>query len=178
MLNRGTQSDEDWYKAFVHESGHVVMAIQHGIRCDGIYYMKKHQKLCNVSYLPPVPHVCLAEHFQFHSAGSAAELLIYRFWDDAAAKSDKVPFRNEGAPDYEATVNQSLAILRTKRFQLDRLISIVNSKYQRVHFDALPETTIQGIDGKLGVLLSKQELEDEVKAFRSELCRAIVTGTN
>jgi hypothetical protein len=152
--------EAQWGRALVHESGHVLMAVQQKIPCDGIYYMKTYRKLCNVAYLPPVSRYS-TEHFLFHSAGSAAELLTYGDNDDEAAKSDRLPFKSVGAPDFEETVNKSCSILTKQSVLLESLISTLKSKCLQIglDFDALPETSIAGVDGKLGVLLSKQELE-------------------
>jgi hypothetical protein len=155
--------EAQWGRALVHESGHALMAVQQKVPCDGVYYNKTYRKLCNVAYLPPVSGYS-TEHFLFHSAGSAAELLIYDDCDDEAAKSDKLPFENDGAPDFQKIVNKSRAILSTQRELLDSLISQLKSKCLQIglDFEALPETQIENIDGILGVLLSKQELEDTV----------------
>ena len=154
----------NWGRALVHECGHAVMSAEQGIRNDGIYYMKSYRKVCNIVYLPPISGYS-TEHFLYNSAGSAAEILTYENYDDDAAKSDKLPFSRAGAPDYQEMVNKSCAILQTQRTQLESLILILKSKCLQIglNFDMLPETSIPNIDGKLGVLLSKQELED---AFR------------
>ena len=152
-----------WGRALVHESGHVVIAVRQGIPCDGIYYMKSYLKLCNVAYLPSIAEYSIG-HFLYHSAGSAAEMLTYEHYDPEAAKSDQRPFKTARAPDYEGMVNKSRAILLTQRVLLETLISTVKSKCLQtgLNFDMLPETSIPNIDGKLAVLLSKQELEDAV----------------
>jgi hypothetical protein len=152
--------ENQWGRALVHECGHALMAIRQKIPCDGIYYMKTYRKLCNVAYLPPVSGYS-TEHFLFHTAGSAAELLTYGDYDDEAAKSDKLPFKSAGAPDFQETVNKSRVILLTQSVLLEGVISRLKSKCLQVglNFEALPETSIPNIEGKLGVLLSKQELE-------------------
>lgn len=104
----------------------------------------------------------------YNSAGSAAEILTYEDCDEEAAKSDKRPFNRAEAPDYREMVNKSRAILQTQRTRLESLISTLKSKCLQIglDFDMLPETSIPNIEGKLGILLSKQELEDAVQSIR------------
>jgi len=91
--------------------------------------------------------------------------LTYTDHDEEAAKSDKLPFENVGAPDFQDTINESCTFLLTKSLQLKSLVLMLKSKCWQIglDFNALPEAIIEGVDGKLGVLLSKQELEDAVQ---------------
>jgi hypothetical protein len=153
-----------WGRALVHESGHALMAVRQLIPCDGIYYMKTCRKVCNVAYLPPVSGYS-PEHFLFHSAGSAAELLTYGNYDSDASKSDRLPFERVGAPTYEETVGKSRSILAMHSAILEGLVSTLKSKCLQISLDlnALPEIHIAGIGDTLGVLLSKQEFEDKTR---------------
>jgi hypothetical protein len=156
--------EREWGRAFVHESGHALMAVLQEISCHGIYYEKGINKFCTLTNLPPASELS-EKHYLFLTASGAAELIIYGDRDQSGADADKTLFSSPGAPSFEETLNQAHTILLTKKRQLKQLISNLKAKCRQVDYDlmALPEMGMDGTDRKFAVLLSKEELEDAVR---------------
>jgi len=146
--------EEQWGRAFVHESGHALMAVLKGIPCHGIYYSKAVQKFCAITDLPPISDYSHS-HYLFLASSSAAERIIYGKEDEERANADRQPFSTEA---YE--------ILLNKKRQLKKLVSILKAKARQADLDmnALLETGMEGSDHKFAVLLPKQELENAVQS--------------
>jgi hypothetical protein len=166
MLNWEVEMEEKWGRAFVHESGHALMAVLQGIACFGVFYDLSTKKFCALISPLPVPSDFSKNHYLFLSAGSAAEKIIYGNPDDEAAKSDRLDFANPGAPQFDETVSEAHAILVEKKRQLKRLVSQLKARMRLADFDVgqLPEVGMDGSDKKFATLLTQQILEDSVRS--------------
>jgi hypothetical protein len=156
--------EEEYGRAFVHESGHALMAVLQEIPCHGICYEKDSSKFCAlIDPLPPPPDLS-KKHYLFLVASSAAEQITYGDQDDDGGKSDKAAFGNPGAPPLKETINEAHAILLGKARQLKRLVSKLKAKVRNANYDlgSLPEVGMDGSNKKYAVLLSRTELEDAV----------------
>jgi hypothetical protein len=162
-LNWEVEMEKRWGRAFVHESGHAIMAILHGIPCHGICceFQNDGVKFCALADLP-IPSLYTKGHYLFLTAGSAAEQIVYGNRDEDAAKSDVRDFANAGAPPLQESIDAAHSILSSKTRQLKRLVSKLKAKMRQANFDVgnLPEVGMNGSVKRYGVLLSKQELED------------------
>lgn len=156
--------EENWGRAFVHESGHALMAVLQNIPCHGIYFQKNTNKFCALTNLPPESEYS-KEHYLFLTASGAAERIIYGNEDEDGAKADRSAFKNPGAPSLEETIDEAEAILQKNKRQLKRLVSMVKAKCRQadLNLNTLPEMNMEGTDKKFAVLLSKDELENAVR---------------
>jgi hypothetical protein len=155
--------EQEWGRAFVHESGHALMAVLKKIPCHGIFYEKQSGKFCALTDMPSSTELS-QEHYLFLTASSAAELLIYGNVDDDGAKSDRSFFANPGAPPLTETAQEAMAIVSNKKRQLKRLVSSLKAKCRRVDYNllALPEKRMDGTNLIYAILLSREELESAV----------------
>src|SRR5271168_5052308 len=112
--------EEVYGRAFVHESGHALMAVLQEIPCHGIYYEKDSSKFCALVEPLPPPSDLSKKHYLFLAASTAAEQITYGDQDDDGGNSDKKDFGNPGAPPLQATINEAQAILLGKARQLKR----------------------------------------------------------
>src|SRR5712671_6633242 len=123
--------EEEWGRAFVHESGHALMAVLQGIPCYGIYYEKDSRKFCAlIEPLPPPAHFS-KKHYLFLAASSAAEQIKYGDQDDDGAKSDRADFESLGAPTFQETLDEARVVLLGKARQLKRLVSKLKAKVRQ-----------------------------------------------
>jgi len=145
MVNWEQKMEQEWGRAFVHESGHALMAVLQGILCDGIYYQK--------------------EDYLFLAAGAAAENLVYGDHDEDAAGADKRDFDQPNSPAFEECLKDALKILSSKRRHLKRLRSMLKTTVRKVDYDLgrLPELGMDGSDQRYLMLLSKEELANAVE---------------
>lgn len=164
MSDWQTVKEQEYGRAFVHESGHALMAVLQSIPCHGIYYEKASGRFCAIADLPPDSELS-NKHYLFLAASSAAELIIYGDEDGDGANSDRKPFANPGAPPFEVTAKEAYAIVLGKKRQLKRLISTLKSKCRQVEYDlaALPEKHMDGTNLAYAVLISREELESAVQ---------------
>jgi hypothetical protein len=163
--NWEVKMEHEWGRAFVHESGHALMAVLQGIPCYGIYYEENSGKFCALIEPLPPPADLSKKHYLFLAASGAAEQITYGNQDDDGGKSDRGDFENPGAPSFQETVNEAQVILRGKVRQLKRLVSKLKAKVRQADYDVgrLPEVGMDGSDKKYAVLLSKEELEDALR---------------
>lgn len=157
--------EKEWGHAFVHESGHALMATLHEIPCYGVYYQRTENsgKFCTL--IPPKPpSERTAKDYLFSAAGSAAEKLIYGIHDEEAARADKTDFGSLDSPSFDEALKDASKILSVKRRHLKRLISMLKAKVRQVDYNLgrLPEMGMGGTDKRYLMLLSKDELESAV----------------
>ncbi len=166
MANWERKMEEEWGPAFVHESGHALMAKIQGISCHGIYYEKGDSggKFCALAP-PKGASERTAGDYLFLAAGSAAEILIYGKYDEGAAKADKIDFGSPGSPTFEQALQEALPIMRAKRRHLKRLVSRLRARVRGTDYDLgrLPEMGMDGSDRRYLMLLSEEELRDAVQ---------------
>lgn len=163
-LSREAETGQKWGRAFVHESGHAVMAVLQEISCSGIYYNLTEDKFCNVPDLPDADAYTRRDYL-YLTAGTAAENLIYGDPGDGANLDKECYFENPAAPSWEKTFNESEQILSASLGQLKsvvaRLHATLNKAKGRIAF--LPQIGMDGTDTKFAVLMDGEELEDIVK---------------
>lgn len=157
--------EKEWERAFVHESGHALMATLQEIPCHGVYYQRSENggKFCTL--IPPKPSDDrTTKDYLFSAAGSAAEKLIYGNHDEQAAGADQSDFDSPDSPSFDEAVEDASQILFTRRRHLKRLISMLKAKVRQVGFDLgrLPDMGMDGSDQRYLMLLSKDELESAV----------------
>jgi hypothetical protein len=148
----------EWERAFVNESGHALMAVLQGIPCEGIYLERISGKFCTLTPLPS-PGELSRKDYLFIAASTAAEIILYKSPKLEGAESDRKYFEISGAPSRDEVVSEALAILLSRRKQLERLVSLLKTKVRESDSDLtrLPTT---GTDNAFAVLLSKKELEE------------------
>jgi len=158
--------EKEWGRAFVHESGHAVMATLQEIPCHGVYYQRSEKggKFCTLIPPKPAPERTQKDYL-FLAAGSAAENLIYKDHDEEAAGADRKDFDLPDSPVFDEVVEHASRILRAKRRHLKRLISMLKARVRQVDYDLdrLPEVGMDGSDQRYLRLLAKEELEEAVR---------------
>ena len=165
MVNWEQKMEQEWGRAFVHESGHALMAVLQGILCQGIYYQRteKGGKFCTL--IPPKqPSERTKEDYLFLAAGAAAEKLVYGDNDENAAGADKRDFDQPDSPAFDECLNEASEILSSKRRHLKRLRSMLKTTVRNVDYDLdrLTELGMDGSDQRYLMLLSKEELGNAV----------------
>jgi len=157
-------SSLDWNRAFVHESGHTIMAILQGIPCYGIFFLSDSKKACTL--IPPLPKQSeySEAHCLFLAAGSAAELVRFGSIDHAGSISDRKLFGESLRTSFERSCDKAAVILASNAERLNRLVSKVTQNYEQADCDfnrlAECEMKIDVIVKKVGVLLSDVELKE------------------
>jgi len=164
-VNWEQKMEQEWGRAFVHESGHALIAVLHKIPCHGIYYQRteKGGKFCTL--IPPKPpSEQKTEDYLFLAAGSAAENLVYGNHDGEAAGADKRDFDPPNSPTFEESFKKASEILYTKRRHLKRLISMLKAAVRKVDYDLgrLTERGMDGSDERYLMLLSQEQLVNAV----------------
>jgi hypothetical protein len=157
--------EKEWGRAFVHESGHALMAVLQGIPCHGIYYELDSNKFCALIEPLPPPSEFVKRHYLFLAASSAAEEIIYGSPDEDGAKSDKTDFQNPGAPSFDETRSEARGILLGNVRKLRRLVSKLKAKARAADYDLvrLPQVGMDGSDKKYAVLISREETMEAVQ---------------
>lgn len=158
--------EQEWGHAFVHESGHALMAILQAIPCHGICYQKDGDsgKFCTL--VPPKSAVGrTTKEYLFLAGGVAAEKLIYNNHDEQTAEADMRDFDSPGAPAFDTTTSKALEILSSRRRHLKRLVSLLKAKARQADFDlaSLPEVGMDGSDKRYRILLGEEEIRDAVQ---------------
>lgn len=165
MVNWEQKMEQEWGRAFVHESGHALMAVLQRILCHGIYYQRteKGGKFCTL--IPPKPpSERTKEDYLFLAAGAAAENLVYGDHDEGAAGADKRDFDQPNSPAFEESFTGASEILCTKKRHLKRLVSMLKATVRKVDYDLgrLTDLGMDGSDQRYLMLLSKEELANAV----------------
>jgi hypothetical protein len=142
-------------RAFVHESGHVIIAVLRDIFFSGVCYVTGEDKYCTLISGPSsLEH---SKYYPFLAAGMAAELVVYGDYDEEAAGADKADFMQPGAPPLQQTVSEVQAILRAHALQIDKLASTLLEKDNRKQ--DFPEVGMDCDVRRFRVLLTKAEAE-------------------
>jgi len=156
-----------WYRAFIHESGHAVMAALQGIRCHGIFMLKGPMKA--TALVPPFSHP-LSEELKllFLAAGSAAEELVLGQPDSAASKADRNLFGINQDAAFDEKVREAVVILSNHRPQIEKLAARLYGMYQKTggdftNFRPQPVKDENGHEVDYWVLLDEEELKEELK---------------
>lgn len=166
MVDWEQRMEEEWGRAFVHESGHALMATLQELPCHGIYYQKSEKagKFCTLVPTKPADERTNKDYL-FLAAGAAAENLIYNSHDEEAAGADKRDFDLPEAPEFDDAFKDASGILLAKKRHIKRLVSMLKAKVRRVDFDLgrLPEIGMDGSQQRYSVMLSTEELEAAVR---------------
>jgi hypothetical protein len=164
MENIDAKMEREWGRAFVHESGHALMAVLQEIPCHGIFYEFHDDKgkFCTLADLP-TPAEYSKGHYLFLTASTAAELVIYGNQDDDAAKSDRASFGNSGAPPLQETIDEAQTIVSARKRHIKNLVAQLKANMRQADYDVgrLPEITKN--DKRYAVLLPKEEVEALVR---------------
>jgi hypothetical protein len=143
--------------AFVHESGHALMAVSQKIFFSGICYCTSDHKYCTLVSEPSFANLS-KDYYLFTAGGMAAELVVYGNYDEGPAKLDKADFTNQGAPPLEETISEAKDVLSGYVLLIQKLASILLEKDK--HKEDFPEVGMDNDDRKFRVLLNKDEVED------------------
>src|SRR5579885_1684112 len=161
LVNWEEKMEQEWGRAFVHESGHALMAELQEIPCHGIYYQRTENagKFCTI--VPPKPpSERTNKDYLFLAAGCAAENLIYGNHDEGAAGADKRDFDQPDSPAFEESLKEASELLYKKRRHLKRLVSMIKATVRKVDYDLgrLTELGMDGSDLRYLMLIGKDEL--------------------
>src|SRR5260370_15977312 len=129
MLGWGTQAEEDWRHALIHESGHAVMAAMQTIHCFGIFLKQKKIKAC--ALIEPLPANLSDKHYLFLAAGCAAERNTYGKADFEGSREDRKLFGNPEGTTFDQKVKEAEATLLTKKPLVENLASRVDEIVRR-----------------------------------------------
>ena len=132
-LRNAIEADEG--RAFVHESGHALMAVLQGIVCHDIYFDKLGGKFCAIAELPSDPGDYIHKDYLFVAASSAAELILIGNRYDEGSQSDHKDFASPGAPTLQASIDEAQTILLRNKRKLKRLVSQIRTKLERLDYD-------------------------------------------
>jgi hypothetical protein len=159
------EMEDEWGRAFVHESGHALMAVIQGIPCWGICLEVGGGggKFCTL--IPPqVLSERASAYYLYLAAGAAAEELIYKD-HDAGSDADKRDFMTANAPNFGDTIEEGKTLLLSRMRHLRRLVSMLKTRTRQADFDLsrVPETRMDGTDKTYRVLLSKDDLESALR---------------
>lgn len=166
-LNWGDKMNEDWSHAYIHESGHAVMAILQTIRCHGIFLLQGTIKAC--ALVDPLPHpLALSnEHRLFLAAGSAAERITFRCACLEGSGDDRRLFGNPPGITFDEKVTEAEAILLNKKPIIERLASRLHEIVKKANGDFSgfrpQQAGMGGVIRDYWVLLCKEELREELK---------------
>ena len=158
--------EEEWGRAFVHESGHALMATLQEIPCHGVFYQRSEKGGRFCTLIPPKPPTEWTKNdYLFLAAGAAAENLIYKNHDEEAAGADRKDFDLPDSPVFDEAVDDASNVLFARRRHLKRLVSMLKAKIRQVDYnlDRLPEVGMNRSDQRYLRLLGKEELEAAVQ---------------
>jgi hypothetical protein len=161
---RRRKMEGDWPRAFIHESGHAIMATMQKIRCHGIFLRQRRIKACNLIDPLPPPSGMSDKHYLYLAAGSAAEQIAIGDQDFLGSRKDREYFGNPPGTTFEEKVREAELILSKKK----RLITTLASKLEEIvkkangDFTYFPTQKVDAGDGieVYWVLLSEDELKE------------------
>ena len=163
--------ESDWHRAFVHESGHAIMAAMQTIPSYGIFLQKPKGKACNpIDPLPPPSD--LSDKLRLYlAAGNAAERIIFVEPDLAGSGQDRKLFGNPQGVTFDEKVKEAEAILLNKRPIIERLASRLHELVKKADYDfsrfrSRPVNS-GGVIEDYWVLLCEKELKEELKDVSS-----------
>jgi hypothetical protein len=153
---------EELKRVAVHESGHALLAIIHGIFCHGLFFAYEpgesfagHEgRFCTLFHNSPP----WSEGDYLHSAaGAGAETSYFGDYDRLASRDDRQIFRTPGAPDWEATVDKAKEVLSTYADAFNRLVHAFIEAAQG-STSGWADKGMDGVDTRFKEVLSGQEI--------------------
>lgn len=160
--------EEDWFRAFIHESGHAIMAVMQTIRCHGIFLQQPKIKACSLIDPLPPPSGLSNKHFLYLAAGSAAELVVLGDQDSEGSQEDRRLFGTPLSITFEEKIKEAEAILLNKKLLIKTLASKLDDMVKKADGD-FRCFRVQKVDAGYGihanywVLLCEEELKEELK---------------
>lgn len=159
--------EADWFRAFVHESGHAAMAHIQAIPCHGIFLQQPKIKACTLIEPLPPPSGLSNMHHLFLAAGSAAEQIVLGDYDFEASQEDRRLSGNPQSKAFEEKVKEAEAILLDKRLLITTLAQKLGNMVKKASGD-FTSFRVQKVDAGDGiteywVLLREEELKKELK---------------
>jgi hypothetical protein len=146
--------------AFVHESGHAIMAVLRGLFLSGVCFCTSDQKYCTLTGMPSAK--LSKDDYLYSAAGMAAELVVYGNYDDGPAKLDKADFKNHDAPPLEDTINEARNLLSAYDNQIRKLAANLLEKDQQK--EKLPEVGMDNDPRKFRVLLTRDDVDEAIRS--------------
>jgi hypothetical protein len=163
---------DDWFRAFVHEGGHVIMADIYTIRCHGIFLKRPKIKACNlVDPLPPA--LDLSNELRLYlAAGSAAEQITFGKAELAGSQEDQKSFGNPPNITFEEKVKEAETIILRKKVlietlasRLEKLVKDANGNFSNFREQ---KAGMNGVIDVYWVLLNETELKDAIQGVQSD----------
>jgi hypothetical protein len=166
-----TQSEKDWWHALIHESGHAVMGTLQGVRCHGVFIIKKTVKACILT--PPMPKSSdLSDELRLYlAAGSAAERVVFGKEDVGASRSDREIVGKPQDVTFDAKITEAEKILSNEKSTIERLASSLFDLVKSAdgNFSSF-RSQLAGLEGgpieDHWVLLNEEELKTQLKGVR------------
>ncbi len=121
MPHGETQSEKDWWQAFIHESGHAIMGTLQHVRCFGVFIQKEKVKVCVLTASLPKPSTLTDQMRLYLAAGSAAERVILGNENIEASRGDREIFGNPVDTTFEEKVAEGEILLLKEKPTLERL---------------------------------------------------------
>ncbi len=163
-LNWENRMRRDWSHAYIHESGHAVMAALQTIRCYGIFLLQGTIKACALIDPLPQPLALSNELRLFLAAGSAAERNTLGIADFEGSADDRRLFGNPQGITFDEKVKEAEAILFNKKPIIERLASRLHEIVKKAHGDFSgfrpQQAGMGGVIRDYWVLLCKEELKE------------------
>ena len=158
--------EDDWFRAFVHESGHAIMGAKQMIRCYGVFLIQQPLKACVLADPLPPPSELSNELRLYLAAGSEAELIIFKNADPAGSAQDRKFFGNPSITTFEEKRDEAEALLFDKKSLIEGLGSRLHEIYKQSGGD-FSHLRVQraGMGDNFTdywVLLSEEELKSEL----------------
>jgi hypothetical protein len=171
-LNWQDEMNGDWSHAYIHESGHAVMAALQTIRCYGIFLLQGTIKACALIDPLPQPLALSNELRLFLASGSAAERICFGNADLQGSGDDRRLFGNPKGVTFDDKVIEAEAILLNEKPTIERLASRLHEIVKKANGDfngfRPQQAGMGGIIRDYWVLLCKEELQEELKDVSSD----------
>lgn len=158
--------EADWFRAFVHESGHAAMALKQAIPCHGIFLQQPKIKACTLIEPLPPPSGLSNRHHLFLAAGSAAEQIVLGDHDFEASQEDRRLSGNPHSKAFEEKVKDAEAILLDNKLLITTLAQKLDIivKQASGDFSSFRRQKVDAGDGitEYWTLLCEEELKKEL----------------
>lgn len=157
--------DDDWFRAFVHEGGHAIIATMGTIRCYGVFLMQKPKLKACILVDPLASPLELSDNQRLYlAAGNAAEKVVLGKADSAGSGEDRRIFGQPPGVTFEEKVEEARTLLLDKKSLVEGLALRLYKMYQNARGDFSGFRVQEaGVDSNITaywVLLDEAELKD------------------